>query len=89
MRKKTANRERRGRVEVSASEVKNAWHEYLDRVSRGREEVVVTRYGKPMMRMVPMEETKETPGYFGCLAGTVTVHGDIIAPIEDVWDAEG
>ena len=77
------------RSEVPASEVKNAWHEFIDRVSRTREEIVVTRYGKPVMRLAPIEESTETPRVFGFLAGTVTVQGDLVAPTGEEWEAEG
>lgn len=76
-------------TEVPASEVKNAWHEFVDRVSRVKEVVVVTRYGKPMMKLVPIEEPAEEEGIFGFMAGTITVHGDITAPTGDEWEADG
>lgn len=76
-------------VEVSASDLKNAWHEFLDQVSRGRQEIVVTRYGHPIARLTPYEAPEERGGIFGWLAGSVTVHGDIIAPIDEVWEADG
>ncbi len=79
-------------MKVPASELKNAWHEYLDRVSRGRQEVIVTRYGKPVAKLVPIdaEESGEDapPTFIGCLRGTVTFCGDIMAPIDEKWDAE-
>jgi prevent-host-death family protein len=75
-------------VEVPASEVKNAWHEYLDRVSTTREEVVITRYGKPIARLAPVEPpAEERRSIFGWMAGTVTIHGDIIEPLDVEWDA--
>ncbi len=75
--------------EVPASEVKNAWHSYLDRVSQAREEIVVTRYGKPMAKLTPYEEAAATTaGFFGCLAGTVTVHAGIISPTGEAWEAD-
>ncbi|MEX2571601.1 MAG: type II toxin-antitoxin system prevent-host-death family antitoxin [Gemmatimonadota bacterium] len=74
---------------VAASDVKNAWHRYIDRVSQAREVIVVTRYGKPIMKLSPVDEAEEAPGVFGILSGTVTVHDDIIAPIDDVWEANG
>lgn len=73
-------------MEVSASAVKNAWHEYLERVSRAREEIVITRYGKPIARLVPIEPV-EKRSIIGCMAGTVTIHGDIIEPIDVEWEA--
>ena len=75
------------RAEVPASEVKNAWHEYVDRVSQAREEIIVTRYGKPVMRLTPVEP-EEQPGIFGFLSGTLLVHGNVVAPSGEVWDAD-
>lgn len=74
--------------EVSASELKNAWHMYLDRVGQAHEEVVITRYGKPVAKLVPYEAVEGAQGIFGSLAGTVTVHDDIIAPTGEVWEAD-
>lgn len=73
--------------EVPASELKNAWHEYLDRVDQGREEVVVTRYGRPVARLVPFEDAGDRAAIFGFLRGTVTVRADIVAPTGEDWEA--
>lgn len=75
-------------IEVSASDLKNSWHEFLEQVSQGRQEVVVTRYGKPIARLSPYEAPAAEVGIFGCLAGSVTVHKDIIAPIDAEWEAD-
>ena len=74
-------------AQVPASEVKRAWHSFIDRVSQAREEIVVTRYGKPVMRLVPVDEGSEEPGIVGFLAGTVMVHGDIVGPGHR-WNAD-
>ncbi len=73
---------------VPASELKAAWHEYLDRVGQGNEEIVVTRYGKPVAKLVPIDGEPAEPGIFGWLAGTVTVEGDIIGPTGEEWEAD-
>lgn len=86
----TAKRAKRAQrvTEVSASEAKNAWHEILDRVSESREEVVITRYGKPIARLAPVEPpAEERRSIFGWMAGTVTIHGDIIEPLDVEWNA--
>ncbi len=77
-----------GPVEISASDFKNRWHEYLDEVVQARREVIVTRYGRPVARLVPYEDAESSPGIFGCLAGTVTIQGDIVAPSGESWDAD-
>lgn len=55
----------------------------------GGEEVIITKSGKPLVRLVPVEnQAGERP--LGCYAGKVTFHGDLLAPlpeevIEDFW----
>jgi prevent-host-death family protein len=75
-------------LEVSASDLKNSWHEFLEQVSRGRQEVVITRYGRPVAKLSPYDTPGGGGGIFGFLAGSVTVHGDIIAPVGQAWDAD-
>jgi prevent-host-death family protein len=84
---KRKNQKDESSVEVPASEVRNAWHEFVDRVGQGREEIVVTRYGKPVMKLMPVSEPDVTP-FTGCMKGTVTVAGDIIGPTGEEWDAD-
>lgn len=75
-------------LEVTASELKNSWHEFLEQVAQGRQEVVVTRYGRPIAKLSPYQGPGNDDGLFGSLAGSVTVHGDITAPIGEAWDAD-
>ena len=75
-------------IEVSASDLKNAWHDYLDQVDQGHQEVVVTRYGRPVARLIPYEAPGAGGRIFGRLAGSVTVHGDIVAPLGESWEAD-
>jgi prevent-host-death family protein len=76
--------------EVASSDFKNTLHELLDRVAQGNEEIVITRYGKPVARLSPVgEEAGMESKLFGCMRGTVTVVGDIIAPVDEVWEADG
>ena len=79
----------RDTTEASASEVKNAWHEYVERVSRGREIVTVTRYGKPALQLTPMMQDTPSDGIFGFLTGSISIVGDITGPLDEPWDADG
>ena len=47
------------------------------------EPVIVTKRGKPLVKLVPAE--KETPGLLGCMAGKVKIIGDIESPIPVEW----
>jgi prevent-host-death family protein len=52
----------------------------LDRVQATGEAVVVTKRGRPVARVVPIEMPKRRS-----LLGTVRVHGDIVGPFHEEW----
>ena len=83
---KYAARRRKAAEEVPATLFKDSCLQLLDRVQQTREEIVVTKYGRPVAKLVAFDETQ--PGLFGYLAGSVTIHGDIVAPLGEAWDAE-
>lgn len=77
-----------GVTEVSASDLKNAWHEWLQRVAEGGQTVIVTRYGKPIVILSPVEDDTGPRRIFGALAGSVAQEGDIVSPTDEVWHTE-
>jgi prevent-host-death family protein len=58
----------------------------LDEVQQTGKEIVITKRGKPVARVVPAGD--ELPKSFGRLRGSGVILGDIISPIGEVWDAE-
>ena len=50
----------------------------MDEVQAKRETVVITKRGKPVAKLVPVEE--QTDDLFGFLRGKVTIVGDIVSP---------
>jgi len=58
----------------------------LDEVRQTGKEIVVTKRGKPVARVVPVKDG--LPEWFGGLEGTGVIRGDIISPIDEIWDAE-
>ena len=59
----------------------------MDDVQKYHKEIVITKYGKPVAKLVPMEETKPKT-LFGHMKGTVKFHGDIMAPTGEAWFAD-
>lgn len=72
--------------EVSSSELKSRGASVLERVSRLRRAVTVTKRGRPIARLVPIED-EDGPSLFGFAKGTITIHGDILAPLDVRWEA--
>lgn len=57
----------------------------MDEVHEKHISITITKHGKPIAKLVPIEE--DSIDTFGCLKGTVTIQGDIVAPIDVEWDA--
>jgi prevent-host-death family protein len=60
----------------------------IDEVYEKHEEVIITKHGKPMARLVPLEEKEDE--IFGFMRGRMKIVGDIISPVDpiDGWDSE-
>lgn len=72
---------------VAAGEFKARCLSMMDRVRERGEEYVITKHGKPVARLVPVSDEPSVRSPFGWMHGTVTVHGDIINPIDIEWAA--
>lgn len=72
-------------LQVAAADFKTHCLHYMDLTNTKHETVVITKRGKPVAKLVPYEE--ESPELFGRMKGSVTIHGDILEPIDDEWEA--
>jgi prevent-host-death family protein len=74
---------------VAATDFKANCLRLMDEVARQRRPIIITKRGKPVAKLVPVET--EAIDLFGRMAGSIKICGDIINPIEDAgWtgDAE-
>jgi prevent-host-death family protein len=74
-------------MEMKAAEFKAKCLELMDQVAESGQEIVITKRGKPIAKLVPMEEKPLKP-LFGSMAGTGEILGDIISPIDVKWEAD-
>ena len=70
---------------ISAAEFKATCLEVLDTVSRTGHGIIVTKRGKPVVRVAPLVEKPKN--IVGALRGLVTISGDLMSPIDADWDA--
>ena len=73
-------------LQIPAGEFKAKCLKLMDQVRESGREIVITKRGKPVAKLVPLEP-KERPPLFGCMKGTFEITGDIVSPIEVEWDA--
>ena len=64
---------------IQASEFKAKCLQVIDEVQRLRMPIIITKRGKPVAKLVPVE--KEKDDIFGFLKGKGKITGDIVSPI--------
>jgi prevent-host-death family protein len=79
--------ENAGQRTISAGEFKNRCLALMDEVNETGEEIVITKYGRPVSRLVPAQ--KSAPQIWGRYRDTVRIVGDVLAPVAPAgeWDA--
>lgn len=71
---------------VSAGNFKTHCLSLINEVAQSRSIVVVTKYGKPVAKLVPFDTSKDINDK--PLRGSVTFLGDVISPIDEAWEAD-
>jgi prevent-host-death family protein len=72
-------------TQIAAGEFKAKCLGLLDEVQRQRKEVVITKRGKPVAKLVPIVDTPLS--FIGSMKGTMEIIGDIVSPIDVEWEA--
>ncbi len=72
---------------IAAADFKANCLRLMDEVARQRRPIIITKRGKPVAKLMPVEE--EGVSLFGRMAGTIRICGDIVGPIDDVkWTGD-
>ena len=74
--------------EIPISKFKANCPEILERVRKTRRPIRVTRYGKPVVEIVPPSERTRKRPWIGSLCHTGMIKGDIIRPASEEQDWE-
>ena len=82
----TENKQATGTRTINAAEFKATCLELLDEVAESGEELVITKNGHPVSRLVPYRVQPRS--IFGIDRGRIEIFGDIIEPIDVEWEAE-
>jgi len=72
---------------IPAGQFKAKCLSLMDEVKKTGEEIIITKRGEPVARLLPPLE--EHPSrIWGCREGTVEIIGDIVGSMDEEWDAE-
>ena len=81
------NRTKAGGVQtIKASEFKARCLMLMDEVAESGNQIVITKNGSPVSRLVPYRNKPKAP--FGRDRDRIRILGDIIEPIDPEWEAE-
>jgi prevent-host-death family protein len=70
---------------IPAGEFKARCLQLLDTVAASGEPLTITKRGRPVARLVPLPAAG---ALFGALAGSVREQQDLVAPVDDTWEAD-
>lgn len=59
----------------------------LERVRATGRPLRITKFGQPVADVVPAAPEPPKQDWMGSLKGTVEIHGDIVGPTGEPWDA--
>lgn len=71
---------------IKASEFKATCLGIMNEVADTGEPVIITKNGKPISKLVPYYQ--KPASLFGLHQGFIKSHDALIAPLDDVWDAD-
>ncbi len=74
-------------MKIAAGQFKAKCLKLMDDVQKHHKEIIITKYGKPVAKLAPVEE-KEPKPLFGLLKNSVVITGDIIKPTGEKWNAD-
>ncbi len=74
-------------MQIAAGKFKAECLKLMDMVNQTKEDIIVTKHGKPVAKLVPFQNNEVLPA-FGFLKGTISKQGDIISPIDEQWEAD-
>lgn len=72
--------------EIKASEFKARCLQLMDEVAAKGETITITKNGRPVAELGPVKNKPAT--LFGAHEGQIEILGDIIAPIDEPWEAD-
>lgn len=74
---------------ISAGEFKAKCLKLMDEVNRKHQAITITKHGRPVAKLIPLHAGHAPSGLFGSMKGQIHILGDIVAPLDEKWDADG
>lgn len=71
--------------QIQASEFHARCLQLFEEVAAAQEALLIVKNGQPLCQLVPYRQKPST--LYGALKGSITITGDIVAPLDEPWEA--
>jgi len=76
-------------MQISAAKFKANCLKLMDEVSKTNKEIIITKYGKPVAKLVANDKPeKRKSNLLGSMVGKVIILGDIMEPNDEIWSGD-
>jgi prevent-host-death family protein len=77
-------------MEINAADFRSNCFKILDQVKQTHKEVIITKRGKPIAKLVHIAKPKEKDPLLGSMEGLVETIGDLTEPVidSDAWELD-
>ncbi|MBC8231193.1 type II toxin-antitoxin system prevent-host-death family antitoxin [bacterium] len=75
-------------MQISIEQLKTEYLKLIDDVQKHHHEIIITKFGKPIAKIVSIADEKVEKFLFGYMKDSVIIHGDILEPIGEKWKSD-
>ncbi|RYE13832.1 MAG: type II toxin-antitoxin system Phd/YefM family antitoxin [Rickettsiales bacterium] len=73
--------------EIQISEFKEQCLKLIDNFSQDSQDLIITKRGKALAKVVPIMDESIGKNFFGLLQNKAVIKGDIVSPLDKIWYA--
>lgn len=75
-------------VKIPAGKFKAECLKLMDKVAKHHTEIIITKRGKPVARLLPVKTDIKAVGAWGWMKNSVEVVSDIVSPVDVKWKVD-
>ena len=76
------------KTHIPIGELKTHCYKIFDQAQKDNQKLVITKRGTPIVEIIPIGTQVIKKSLFGMMCNKAKINGDILAPIENKWEAE-
>ena len=75
-------------MEISAAQFRSNCFKIIDKVEKTHKEIIITKRGKPVAKLVYYKKNDDFDPMLGAMAGSGETIADLTEPFEEEWELD-